>query len=268
MKKVLFLSCMLLIASPALAKGQWSKGAKGGWSQGHWVDLTYQFDSKTTYWPTEKGFELMPLNKGKTEQGYWYESNKFTAPEHGGTHLDAPVHFAKGKWTTDQVPLQSLVGWGAVIDVSKNAAKNADYLVSTEDIWNWEKQNGPLMEGSIVLIHTGWGRYWGNKKKYLGTDKWGDTANLHFPGLSGDAAKLLVERKVKAVGIDTASIDYGPSKDFIAHQTLLGKNIPVFENVAGLNKLPPMGVKITALPMKIKGGSGGPLRIIAELPQK
>ncbi|MFN7929167.1 MAG: cyclase family protein [Blastocatellia bacterium] len=231
------------------------------------VDLTYSFDDKTIYWPTAKPFTWEKEAWGPSAGGYWYTAARYAASEHGGTHLDAPIHFGEGKQAADEIPVTKLVGPAVVIDIADACAKSADYLLTAEDVTKWESQHGRLPDGSIVLIHTGWGKFWGDKKKYLGTDAPGDTANLHFPGISREASKLLVEqRRIDAIGIDTASIDYGQSKDFIAHQLFYGANIYGLENVANLEKLPPTGATLIALPMKIKGGTGGPARIIAILP--
>jgi kynurenine formamidase len=136
-----------------------------------------------------------------------------------------------------------------------------------EDIRSWEKAHGRIPDGAIVLVLTGWGQFWPHKKKYLGTDKPGDVDHMHFPGFSREVTEFLVnERAVDAVGIDTASLDYGQSKDFIVHRILGGANKPGLENVANLDRLPPKGATLMAFPMKIKGGSGGPVRIIALLP--
>ena len=157
--------------------------------------------------------------------------------------------------------------WRAASRVAKACEKDADYRLSVTDLTDWEKANGRIPDNSILLIHTGWGRFWPEKKRYLGTDAPGDTANLHFPGISREAAEFIAkERKINGVGIDTASIDHGQSKDFIAHQIIYGANIFGLENVANLEKLPTKGATIIALPMKIKGGTGGPVRIIAIKP--
>jgi kynurenine formamidase len=231
------------------------------------VDLTYSFDEKTIYWPTAKPFTWEKEAWGVSTGGYWYSAARYAASEHGGTHLDAPIHFGEGKQAADEIPLTRLISPAVVINIAEACAKNADYLLTVEDIAAWENQNGHIPGNSIVLVHTGWGRFWGDKKQYLGTDVAGDVANLHFPGISREAAKLLTEqRKIDAVGIDTASIDHGPTKDFIAHQILNGANIYALENVANLEKLPTKGATVIALPMKIKGGTGGPARIIALLP--
>ena len=236
-------------------------------SKGRWIDLTYSLSDSTLYWPNNPtGFILHTQANGITPAGFYYSSNSFSAPEHGGTHLDAPVHFAEGKHTADQIPLENLTGFAVVIDVSEKALKNPDYLVSVKDVADWEKVNDSIRQGSIVLFRTGYGQYYPNAKKYFGTAEKGATgiAQLHFPGIDASTADWLVtKRKIKALGLDTPSIDYGQSKDFKTHQTLLGKNIPAFENVANLEQLPAKGAYVVALPMKIKNGSGAPLRIVA-----
>ena len=235
-------------------------------TRGKWIDLTYDFSDKTLYWPTANGFKLDTAFNGITPAGFYYEAYNYCAAEHGGTHLDAPVHFAKGKWSADQVPLEKLTGEAVVIDVSGNALKNSDYMISVADIESWEKTNGKLKDDIIVFFRTGYGSFYPDAKKYLGTDERGAeaVAKVHFPGIGPDAADWLVKnRKIKAVGLDVASVDYGQSKDFKTHQILYEQNIPGFENVANIDKLPTKGAFIIALPMKIKGGSGAPLRIVA-----
>jgi kynurenine formamidase len=231
------------------------------------VDLTYPFDEKTVYWPTSpSNFELKTLSHGMTEAGFFYASNTLCTPEHGGTHLDAPIHFAQGRMTAEQLPLQRLIAPAVVVDMSADAAMDQDALLQPSHLEAFEKEHGRIEPGTIVLVRTGWGKRYPGKKQYLGDDTPGDASKLHFPGISGEAARALVERKVAAVGIDTASIDFGPSKDFITHQMLMKENIPAFENVAAMEQLPARGALILALPMKIGGGSGGPLRIVAVLP--
>jgi kynurenine formamidase len=232
------------------------------------IDLTHAFDEQTVYWPTATtGFVHETLSFGKTEGGYFYSSYKLCAPEHGGTHLDAPIHFAEGKATADAVPLSRLVGPAVVVDVSAAADKDSDHRVTRAEIEAFEQAHGAIAPGTIVLVRTGWSERWPDRKRYLGDDRPGHAEDLHFPGIGEEAARALAARKVGAVGIDTASIDHGPSKDFIAHQVLLGADIPAFENVTSLHELPPRGALVIALPMKIRAGSGGPLRIVAVLPR-
>jgi kynurenine formamidase len=231
------------------------------------VDMTYPFSAETLHWPTAKPFNLETVNEGRTPQGFWYSSYNYSGSEHVGTHLDAPFHFAEGKWTTEKIPLAQTIGPGVIIDVRQSTEADRDYLLRVGDLQAWEKRYGRIPKGAIVLMHSGWGKYWGERKRYFGTDAPGDTENLHFPGFSKEAAEFLVkQRGVKAVGLDTPSIDHGPSRDFIAHQIFGAANVPIFENVAAVDRLPPKGATIYAIPMKIKGGSGAPLRIFAVLP--
>lgn len=233
------------------------------------VDLTHSFSEETIYWVTAKEFELDVVAKGETDKGYFYSANNFATAEHGGTHIDAPIHFAKNGQAVDEIPLENLIGQAVKVDVSEKALLDPDYLISVEDLIHWEKREQiQIPDGSIVLLETGFSKFYPDKIKYLGTDQRGEEAikQLHFPGLSPDAAKWLVEnRNISAIGIDTPSIDYGQSQYFESHVTLLSKNIPAFENLTNLNLLPDKEFKIIALPMKIKAGSGGPLRIIAIL---
>lgn len=233
------------------------------------VDLTHAFGTETIVWPTEQDFKLVVQHAGHTSGGYYYASNRIEMPEHGGTHIDAPIHFSKGKQTLDQIPLERMVGTGVRINITEQCARNRDYHVAISDFQRWEGEHGPIPNGAIVLLDTGYARLWPGRKDYLGTDLRGQEGirALRFPGLHPEAAAWLVrERHVKAVGIDTASIDYGQSTKFETHIALLSQNVPVFENLANLDALPVRGFEVIALPMKIRGGTGGPLRIIAVVP--
>jgi kynurenine formamidase len=230
------------------------------------IDLTHAFDEKTIHWPTAKPFEWQKDAWGPSAGGYFYASASFAASEHLGTHIDSPIHFAEGQATTDTIPLRQLVGPALVIDISAPASANADYLLSAADVGAWEKKNGRIPAGAIVLVRTGWASRWPDRARYMGTDAPGDVEHLHFPGISPEAAKVLVERRVDGVGIDTASLDHGPSKDFQTHRILGLAGIYGLENVAALDRLPAKGATLIALPMKIRNGTGGPVRIIAMLP--
>jgi kynurenine formamidase len=234
------------------------------------IDLTHAFDEKSLYWPTSPtGFEHKMLTKGKTQGGWFYSAAAFCAPEHGGTHLDAPIHFFEGGDSSATVPLEKLVAPAIVIDVSAKAEAEADYRLSVAEIDEWEKAHTKIAPGTIVLLRTGWSKYYPDRKRYFGDDSPGDASKLHFPSYGVEAAKLLVEqRKVAAIGVDTASIDYGASKDFAVHQVAAAANVPAFENLTNLDKLPDEGAIVVALPMKIGDGTGGPLRGIALLPKK
>lgn len=234
-----------------------------------WVDLTHAFHEGAIYWPTAEGFELVEVADGVTDAGYYYAANRFSAAEHGGTHMDAPVHFHEGGATADDVALDRLVGPAAVVDVTDRVGSDADYRVTVDDLQAWEVDHGRIPEGALVLIRTGWDRRWPDPERYLGTERRGREAvsELHFPGLHPDAARWLAERRrVDAVGLDTPSIDHGQSTDFMAHRVLYAAGVPGLENLARLGELPPTGAYVVALPMKIAGGSGAPLRIVGVVP--
>ena len=236
---------------------------------GRLVDMSWSFNEETVYWPTAAGFEKTTDFEGMTEGGYYYSAYSISTAEHGGTHLDAPIHFSEGQQSNDQIPLDRLVGTAVVIDVQQQSMADRDYLVTRQDIETWETEHGRIPDGSIVLFRTGFGKYWPDHEAYMGTSEQGPdaVAKLHFPGIHPTAALLLAtERSIKSVGIDTPSIDFGQSSLFEAHQNLFSANIPAFENVANLGQLPVTGAIVIALPMKIEGGSGGPLRMIAVIP--
>ena len=230
------------------------------------VDLTHTFDEKTVNWPTAKPFVWHKEAWGQSAGGYWYASGSFEASEHLGTHIDSPIHFAEKQLTTEAIPLRQLIGPAAVIDITKQAAANRDYQLSRADIEAWEKEHGRIPPAAIVIVRTGWSKFWPDRGRYMGSTAPGDVKNLHFPGVSPDAAKLLVTRRIDGIGIDTASLDHGPSTAFETHRILNGAGIYGLENVANLDKLPATGATVIALPMKISNGTGGPVRIVAILP--
>lgn len=270
-KRTLVLLTVMSFALAAVACSEAQRhsgdGASAVFPSGRVVDLSHAYDAETVYWPTaEKTFELKKDFEGQTEGGYFYAANSFSTAEHGGTHLDAPVHFAEGKQTVDEIPLTQLMGAAVLVDVSGKCERDADYQVGVGDFEEWERANGQLPRGAILLLRTGFGRRWPDRRSYMGTDERGAAAValLHFPGLQPAAARWLVEqRSVKAVGLDTPSIDYGQSKLFETHRILFEHNVPAFENLANLDALPAKDFYVVALPMKIKGGSGGPLRAVA-----
>lgn len=258
------LFALLLVCAGATAAG-------AGVAGGRLVDLTHAFDEETVFWPTARTFHLERGRAGVTEGGWYYEANEFCTAEHGGTHIDAPIHFFAERDTVDEIPLERLIGEAVLVDVSSKASGNADYQVAVEDFRAWESSHGRIPDGAIVLLRTGFGEAWPDRERYLGTDERGPggVPKLHFPGLSTSGARWLVsERKVAAVGLDTASIDFGQSKKFETHVFLFEHDVPAFENLANLSELPPRGFMVIALPMKIRGGSGGPLRAVAVVPEK
>ena len=235
---------------------------------GQWIDLTHELSAEAVFWPTAAPFSMTTDFEGLTDKGFYYSAYSFTTAEHGGTHIDAPVHFAQGANHVDEIPLEQLIGDAVVIDVSRAVRADRDHRISVADIEAFEAQQGVIPAGSIVLFRTGFGQYWPDAEKYLGTALRGEAGvtALSFPGLDKAAAEWLMDnRHIKAVGIDTASIDHGKSTHFETHVALMSRNVPAFENVANLDLLPSTGVFVVALPVKIRGGSGGPLRIIARV---
>jgi kynurenine formamidase len=260
MKRAFFL--LVLVSLISCQSGHWTDDLNSA----RWIDLTHSFDTSTVYWPTDEPYRHDTVYYGMTEKGYFYSSFKYAAEEHGGTHFDAPVHFGKGQKFIHEVSVDQMHGPGVILDITRQSAENRDYLVSVADFENWEKQYGKIPDGAIILLNTGFGKYWDDHLKYTGTLKTGKegVAELHFPGLDPVAAKWLVEsRRIKAIGLDTPSIDYGQSKDFQTHRILCAAGLTMYENVANLDQVPAKGSYIVALPMKIKGGSGAPLRIVA-----
>jgi kynurenine formamidase len=185
-------------------------------------------------------------------------NGRFESVEHFGTHLDAPSHFG-GEWTTDQIPAERLIGPGFCINVT---GRPEDYRITVDDVKEFESRHGAIPAGGIVLFATGWDARWPDAKTYMNVRR----GTKHFPGLSVEAARYLVERKVAGIVIDTPSVDYGPSEKFEAHSVTNGANIYHVENARGLTRLPPAGFTVVVAPINLAGGSGGPTRIFALMP--
>lgn len=261
--RALALAALSLLVGPAGAE---SDGPLAGHRI---VDLSHDFDDTTIFWPTDAGFALERGPAGRTEAGYWYAANRFETPEHGGTHIDAPSHFAERGLPVDEIPLAQLMGAAVLVDVTEACSADRDHQASVADLAAWERTHGRIPDAAIVLLRTGFEKFWPDRVRYMGTDERGPAAvaKLHFPGLHPDAARWLVaERRIHAVGLDTPSIDHGPSKTFESHVALFEANVPAFENLANLAGLPARGFTVIALPMKIRGGTGGPLRVVALVP--
>ncbi|UCE41235.1 MAG: cyclase family protein [Candidatus Aminicenantes bacterium] len=240
-------------------------------SRGKLLDMTYPYDENTIYWPTAKSFHLEKVSWEIVEGGWWYASNEFSASEHGGTHADAPIHFAQNGRTIDKVPLGEWIGPAVKIDVTKNCEKNRDYLLSVNEIKRWEEQFGRIPDRAWVIMFTGIGtQHYPDKNKVLGTDKKGEAAitELSFPGFSVESIKfLLTDRNITGIAIDTPSIDYGKSKDFQVHRVLFAADKLALENIANLDKLPASGATLYVIPMLIKEGTGSPARVFAIIPE-
>ena len=225
------------------------------------LDLSYAINDKLVPWPGDEKFFEAKVNATIEKNGYFTRS--FWMLEHYGTHLDAPAHFPPGKATVDQIPAKQLMGPAVVLDVRAEAAKDADFQLPAASVEAWEKRHGRIPEGAIVLLRTGWSSRWPDAQRYRNQDAQG---KMHFPGFSSGAAKLLIERKVSGLGCDTMSIDYGASGDFAVHHLALGAGLYHLENLADLRELPESGAFVIAAPIKLEGGSGGPVRVFALLP--
>lgn len=232
------------------------------------VDLSHSYGEDTLYWPTSPtAFQKEELAYGISEGGWFYSSYSVCTPEHGGTHLDAPIHFAEGGDSTEKIPLENLIGPAIIIDVSDKAASDRNYRLTAADVRDFESEHGEIGAGTIVLMRTDWSEHWPDAMAYLGDDTPGDASHLQFPGFGAEATRILAEeRKVAMLGVDTASVDYGRSQDFIVHRIAAARGVANLENLTNLRELPATGVIILALPMKTEGGSGGPARVVALVP--
>lgn len=261
------IAALVLLSSGFLAGNTWADSFDP--ARARMVDLTHPFDVNTIYWPTApSGFGYAALSRGRTEGGWYYSAGAFQAPEHGGTHMDAPSHFNESGATSDEVPLNRLIAPVAVIDVTAGAMADRDYEVQLTDIIGYETRYGPIQRGTIVLVRTDWSKRWPDRRSYMGDDVPGETSGLNFPGIGEAAMRALVQdRAVAAVGLDTASLDPGKSTEFLAHRVAADAGVPGFENLTNLDQVPAKGAWLMALPMKIGGGSGGPLRAVALIPE-
>ncbi len=256
--RTFFVGCILAVSVLLFAhRGHGGAQALGFTSV---VDLTHALNAQVpTFEVTDKSpYQVKTLATVAKEH---YFLREFCVPEHFGTHLDAPAHFAEGLWTVDKIPPERLVSALVVIDAIAKAKANADYQIAVEDIAAWERVHGEIPPNAVVIANTGWNSRWDSADAYRNADAKGVK---HFPGYSKEAATFLVEgRKVNGLGIDTLSIDYGPSTDFPVHQYTMAHSIYHLENVANLEHVPASGAIVVAAPIKLEGGSGGPVRILA-----
>jgi kynurenine formamidase len=262
------ITVLLTVGAAVCSKAQTKSSAAecpllAGIPSGHTrvIDMTYVINDHSPSWPGDDHPFSVVVTDTPAKEGYL--TRKFTMLEHYETHMDAPAHFPPGKETLDQFPIQHFFGPGIVIDVRDKVAKNADYRLTPEDIQAWEAHHGQIPAGAIVMLRTGWASRWPDQRRYRNMDAKGV---MHFPGYSVPAAKLLISRRVSGLCIDTLSIDYGPSANFEVHRTTLPAGLFHVENIANLDKLPATGAFIIAAPIKLEGGSGGPVRVFAILP--
>ncbi|MDP9338829.1 MAG: cyclase family protein [Acidobacteriota bacterium] len=227
----------------------------------HVLDLSYAINDKLVPWPGDEKYFEAKTNATVEKNGYFTRS--FWMLEHYGTHLDAPVHFPPGKATVDQIPAKNFFGPAVVLDVQAEAKQDADYRLPVSGIEKWERAHGRIPAGAIVLLRTGWASRWPDAVRYRNQDKDG---KMHFPGFSEETAKMLVERGASGLGCDTLSADYGASQDFAVHHLALGAGLYHLENLADLSELPEAGAFLAVAPIKLEGGSGGPVRVFALIP--
>lgn len=267
----LFVLTWLLFSVPAIGQQDGSKSdsvlnvtlGKLTAAEVQLLDLTHELNDKSPFWPGDD-YQPFQLKTIATLEKNGVASKTFAMPEHFGTHLDAPCHFERGQPSVDQIADADLFAPGVVIDVTMAAEQDPDYRLTVEDLTHWEKEYGSIPQRAIVLVKSGWNRFWDSNVRYRNRDAMGV---MHFPGFSADAAKwLLKERNIRAVGIDTLSIDHGPSRDFIVHHLINGAGRYALENVAQVEKLPPRNFFLIVAPIKIATGTGGPTRIFAVIP--
>jgi kynurenine formamidase len=269
--RVRFLVSMLGVAALVSAGGllaqkktppsaqDWLRGVSSG--QTRVIDLTYPINDRFPAWPGDEHPFVATVNATPQKDGYF--TRKFTMLEHYATHLDAPIHFPPGKLSVDQIPVNRLFGPAVVIDVRGDVVKDSDYRLSPARVREWEKAHGHIPAGAIVILRTGWSTRVPDASRYRNMDSNG---TMHFPGFSVEAAKLLLTRRISALGIDTMSVDYGPSKNFEVHRLTLPAGLYHLENLADLSSLPEAGAFLIAAPIKLEGGSGGACRVFAVLP--
>jgi kynurenine formamidase len=223
------------------------------------VDLGHPIQASDPSWDGTPGFQRTAV---ATMEKDGYAAGRVTVEEHFGTHLDAPMHFAPAGWAVDAIPADRLYRAGVCINVADKASRDADYQVTPADIQAFEAKSGKIATGSVVLIATGWDRFWPDRARYMNEKN----GVKHFPGLSADAVRLLAaDRQVAGIAIDTPSIDYGPSAAFEAHHVSMPLNVYHIENAARLTTLPASGFMVLVAPMNIAGGSGAPARLFALL---
>lgn len=225
------------------------------------LDLAYAINDRLVPWPGDTRWFEVKTNASVERDGYFTRS--FWMLEHYGTHLDAPIHFPPGTTPLEQIPVRQLFGPAAVLDVREEGAANADYRLSGGRVEEWERQHGAIPEGAIVLLRTGWASRWPDVKFYRNPDHFG---RMHFPGFSVESVEKLIERKVSGIGCDTMSVDCGASLDFGVHRLALGAGLYHLENLSDLSELPEKGAFLVVAPIKLEGGSGGPVRVFALLP--
>jgi kynurenine formamidase len=259
----------LVAAACAVASAQSTRSVRQGEGlleramkgQARIIDLTQHIDANVpTYGGERDSFRYEKLAAFERDG---YAAGALRVPEHFGTHVDAPGHFIAGTETVDRIDVKRLIAPAVVIDIRDKVGDNPDYQLTVADVQEWERR-GRIPDGALVLLMTGWDKRYFDGARYRNPDANGV---LHFPGYSEEAIKFLVgNRKIVALGIDTLSIDYGPSKDFGGHRTSHRAGLYHIENMTNLDKLPARRAVVFVGPLPIDKGSGSPARVLAIAP--
>lgn len=225
------------------------------------VDLSHTIATDMPLWPGDPAVEFKDVAQFATD-GYYLR--KFTIGEHSGTHMNAPNSFHQGGIAIDAYSPQSLVVKAVVLDIRAHTEINPDYALTQQDILNWESEHGRIPAGSMVLLYTGWQAKWNDPVAFFNKDADG---NLHFPGFDGNATRFLLKhRDIKGVGIDTHGVDPGLDQRYQTNTQVLEQNGIVLECLDNLDKLPATGTTLVLGILRLKGGSGTPLSVMAFAP--
>jgi len=221
------------------------------------VDLTHLLSEGIPVWPGDPPIKIENVNDFQNDG---YNMNNISLSEHTGTHLGAPLHFYPLGTDVSQIPTEDLILQACKINVTGNTHKNADYLLTANDITEWEESFKRIPAGNLVLIETGWNQYWESPNKYLGFQY----EEMHFPGISREAIEFLnKERKIKAIGIDSAGIDGGLSLNYSVNKYCSENDVFHLENLTNLDQVNETGALVFIGALPVQRGSGSPCRILA-----
>ena len=226
----------------------------------HVINLSHSITTSIPLWPNdpEVHFELLASH----EQDAYY-LRRFSMGEHSATHMNAPNTFYPDGIAIDGYSPESLVRPAVVIDVQDKALENADYVITVEDVMNWEHVHGRIEAGSIVVFYTGWQGLWHDPEQFINEDEQG----LHFPGVGAGAAQFLLdERRIAGIGIDTHGVDPGQDTTFASNHLVLAKAGIILECLTRLDQLPPKGSTLVIGLLRLEAGSGSPVSVLAFVP--
>jgi len=237
-------------------------GIEGGLiSYSRVIHLSHVIDTDIPQWQGDPPVEFETVAE-LYKDGYYLR--RFSMGEHSATHINAPNSFHLDGVGIDEYSAQSLVVPAVVIDIREKALGNSDYTLCVEDILAWEQRYGEIPTGSVVLLYTGWQEKWWDKNAFFNQDAQG---SIHFPGFSSDATRFLVEeRQIAGVGIDTHGVDSGQDTTFATNRLVLERQGIVLENLTNLDQLPPTGATLAIGVLRLRGGSGSPVGVLAFVP--